>query len=219
MENKTWKKYLGISILFFIAFLLEYVAIFLIEMTLLHMDISQYGSQERSIHHGIMAIMWILYTGFVLLYCQKHHMLYHDHKHQFIKKEICIVLFCVLCCKVLTFIDWHTFKVIGEFQGKTFFEFIMQYVYYFIEVGLVVLIITFAQKAFELRNKQKSSFPYGGWILAFTWGIFHFVSRGVGIEVWNGISCMMFSILSGIMYVQLRNVKWSYVFIAISYLL
>lgn len=28
--------------------------------------------------------------------------------------------------------------------------------------------------------------PGNGIILAMTWGIFHFVSRGVGIEIWNG---------------------------------
>ena len=40
-----------------------------------------------------------------------------------------------------------------------------------------------------------------------TWGIFHFVSRGVGIEVWNGISAMIFSVLSGEIYLKL-NRRW-----------
>ena len=51
-------------------------------------------------------------------------------------------------------------------------------------------------------------------------GAFHFVSRGVGLEIWNGISTMMFSVLSGVMYLRLnRKYLYSYLFIAIGYLL
>ena len=59
-----------------------------------------------------------------------------------------------------------------------------------------------------------------GIILAMTWGIFHFVSRGAGIEIWNGISAMIFSVLSGEIYLKL-NRRWlhSYLFIAMGYLL
>ena len=36
-------------------------------------------------------------------------------------------------------------------------------------------------------------------------GAFHFVSRGVGLEIWNGISTMIFSVLSGVMYLRLNR--------------
>ena len=68
--------------------------------------------------------------------------------------------------------------------------------------------------------KKESSIPFGGIILAMTWGAFHFVSRGVGFEIWNGITTMMFSVLSGVMYLKLnRNFLYSYLFIAMGYLL
>ena len=53
--------------------------------------------------------------------------------------------------------------------------------------------------------KKESPIPFGGIILAMTWGMFHFVSRGVGIEIWNGISTMIFSVLSGEIYLKLNR--------------
>jgi hypothetical protein len=64
--------------------------------------------------------------------------------------------------------------------------------------------------------KKESPIPFGGIILAMTWGAFHFVSRGAGLEIWNRISAMIFSVLSGVMYLRLnRKYLYIYLFIAI----
>ena len=85
---------------------------------------------------------------------------------------------------------------------------------------LVMLIIIYGQTAIETLLKKEILIPFGGIILAMTWGAMHFVSRGVGLEIWNGISTMMFSVLSGVMYLRLnRKYLYSYLFIAIGYLL
>ena len=45
------------------------------------------------------------------------------------------------------------------------------------------------------------------------------MSRGVGLKIWNGISTMIFSVLSGVMYLRLnRQCLYSVLFIAIGYL-
>ena len=119
----------------------------------------------------------------------------------------------------MTFIDWHTLKIVGEAQGKTVFQFCAQYLYYIFEVMLVILIIIYGQKAIETLLKKESPIPFGGIILAMTWGAFHFVSRGAGLEIWNRISAMIFSVLSGVMYLRLnRKYLYIYLFIAIGYL-
>ena len=74
----------------------------------------------------------------------------------------------------MTFIDWHTLKIIGEAQGKNIFQFCAQYLYYIFEVVLVVLIIIYGQKAIETLLKKESLIPFGGIILAMTWGGFSF---------------------------------------------
>ena len=135
-------------------------------------------------------------------------------------KNWVITFSCLICCKILTFIDWHTLKVFGEVQGKNAYQFCAQYLYYLFEVMLVTLIIMYGQKAIETLLKKESPIPFGGIILAVTWGAFHFVSRGAGLEIWNGISTMIFSVLSGVMYLRLnRKCLYSYLFIAVGYLL
>ncbi len=47
------------------------------------------------------------------------------------------------------------------------------YLYYIFEVVLVVLIIIYGQKAIETLLKKESLIPFGGIILAMTWGAIH----------------------------------------------
>lgn len=206
------------SVFVFASFLLEYASIFAIEVPLLQFDIANYTTYQRSIHHLLTLSLWILYIGSILFYSYRKQ---HFVGQRFVSKKnwLCVMV-CLLGCKIMTFIDWHTFKIIGELQGKDAFSFLTQYLYYFAEMGIVLLIIIYGQKAFETYQHKCSNVPYGGIVLALTWGIFHFVSRGVGLEIWNGISCVIFSILSGIMYVQLnRSYAYSFLIISIGYLL
>ncbi|MFG6370158.1 MAG: hypothetical protein K1W16_17420 [Lachnospiraceae bacterium] len=222
VKEIRWTKYFWLSLLSFGAFMLEYLSIFIIEVPLLHVDIQNYTSHQRSIHCIIMTFIWAVFIGMLLLFSKKHYRFPTGRiqEDKISLKNWIVTLACFIGCKLLTFIDWHTLKVIGEAQGKTIFQFSAQYLYYIFEVMLVTLIIIYGQKAVETFLKKESPIPFGGIILAMTWGIFHFVSRGVGIEIWNGISTMIFSVLSGEIYLKL-NRRWlhSYLFIAMGYLL
>jgi hypothetical protein len=222
VKEVKWTKYLWMSLLSFGAFMLEYLSIFVIEVIFLHVDIQNYTMQQRSIHCMIMVFMWAFFISVLLLFSIKYyHFPVKGNKRDIISLENWIVtLACFIGCKIMTFIDWHTLKIIGEAHGKTVFQFCMQYLYYIFEVMLVFLIIIYGQKAIETLLKKESPIPFGGIILAMTWGVFHFVSRGVGLEIWNGISTMIFSALSGVMYLRLnRKYLYCYLFIAMGYLL
>ena len=202
--------------------MLEYLSIFVIEAIVLHVDIQNYTAHQRSVHCIIMSFMWAVFIGILLLFSKKHYRFptRGNQEDKISLKNWIITLACFTGCKIMTFIDWHTLKVIGEAQSKTIFQFCSQYLYYIFEVMLVILIIIYGQKSVETFIKKESSIPFGGIILAMTWGIFHFVSRGVGIEIWNGISTIIFSVLSGLIYIKLnRNWLYSYLFIAMGYLL
>ena len=222
VRKVKWTKYLWMSLLSFGAFMLEYLSIFAIEVTFLHVDIQNYTTHQKYIHCIIMVFMWAFFIGVLLLFSSKH---YHfpargNKRDKISLKNWIVTLACFIGCKIMTFIDWHTLKFIGEAQSKTVFQFWVQYLYYIFEVMLVLLIIIYGQKAFETLLEKESLIPFGGIILAVTWGAFHFVSRGVGLEIWNGISTMIFSILSGVMYLRLnKKCLYSYLFIAIGYLL
>ena len=222
VREVKWTKYLWLSLLSFGAFMLELLSIFAIEVIILHVDIQNYTMQQRSIHCIIMVFMWAFFIGALLLFSRKYYYfpVRGDKRDKISLKNWIVTLVCFIGCKIITFIDWHTLKVVWEAQGKTVFQFCAQYLYYMFEVMLVVLIIIYGQKAIETLLKKESSIPFGGIILAVTWGGFHFVSRGAGLEIWNGISTMIFSVLSGVMYLQLnRKYLYGYLFIAMGYLL
>ena len=131
--------------------MLEYLSIFVIEVTFLHIDMQNYTMQQRSLHCIIMVFMWAFFIGVLLLFQGN----------------------IIIGCKIITFIDWHTLKFVGETQGKTVFQFCVQYLYYIFEVMLVILIIIYGQKAIETLLKKESPIPFGSIILAVTWGAFH----------------------------------------------
>lgn len=222
-KEASWRKYLWISLIGFAAFLLEYFTIFIIDGWLLHVDIRNYTPHQRGVHCIITAAVWLVVIIIMLAYTRKRYgfpAIIGSQTGKITSRDWAVTLACFAGCKVLTFLDWHTLKVIGEAKGKDMFQFCSQYLYYFMEVGLVLLIIVYGQKTAEILLGRDSNLPFGGMLLALTWGGFHFVSRGVGLEVWNGISCMIFSILSGIMYLKVRkNICYSYLLIALGYLL
>lgn len=215
-------KYLWITLLCFGAFMLELLSIFGIEGPLLGVDVGHYTAAQRSVHCLITAGLWAVFMAAVVGWTRKSDGFPEctDKSLTIPARDWAFALVCLAGCKVMTFMDWHTLKVIGEARNKDVFQFLAQYVYYLLEVGLVLLIIIYGQKAVETLLKRKSGVPFGGILLALTWGAFHFVSRGAGFEVWNGVSCMIFSVLSGFMYLKAgRRPLYSYVLIAVGYLL
>lgn len=216
-----WTKYLGLSLITFGGFLLEYFTILVIDMMILGVDISNYQLAQRNTHLIINSLVWLAYIGMIIYFSNKKYNFFSElNTEKPSKKDLMIVLLCLLACKVMTFIDWHTLKIIGEASGKHVIQFLLQYLYYLVEVLLVLMVIVYGQKAFEVLYQKTTNIPFGGIVLAFTWGTFHFVSRGVGLEIWNGISCMIFSLLAGTMYVRLKkHLGYSYLLISIGYLL
>ena len=63
VKEIRWTKYFWLSLLSFGAFMLEYLSIFIIEVPLLHVDIQNYTSHQRSIHCIIMTFIWAVFIG------------------------------------------------------------------------------------------------------------------------------------------------------------
>ncbi|VYU46172.1 hypothetical protein [Clostridium tertium] len=219
-KGETWTNYLILSLVTFLFFMLELFSIFVIEKMILNVSINNYTETQMGIHSLLTSGLWAVAIIIILFFSYKKYNFPKKSYEKIYKRNWMIVFIALALCKVITFIDYGTLKVIGEFEEKGIFRFSAQYIYYFFEIGLVLLIIMYGQKAIEVLLKRKSEVPFGGIILALTWGAFHFVSRGKGIEVWNGVSCMIFSILSGIIYLNVkRKIPYSYLLIAIGYLL
>ena len=120
-----WTKYLWLSLLLFGAFMLEYLSIFVIELMILHVDIWNYTANQRSVHCIIMVFIWAVVIVMALFFSQRYlHFPSRENKEDnpYMKNWL-ITFACLSCCKILTFIDWHTLKVVGEVQGKNAYHF------------------------------------------------------------------------------------------------
>ena len=114
--------------------------------------------------------------------------------------QYCLVFFVIILSLVSSYIDWDGFKVVKEFNHNGLIKFIFQYIYYSFEVMLMTLVLIFGQKAFELWFKRERV-PYGGIILAFTWGAAHFITKGF----FTGILCIVISFVFGIIYLVVKG--------------
>ncbi|MBO5303174.1 MAG: hypothetical protein J6A92_03905 [Lachnospiraceae bacterium] len=116
----------------------------------------------------------------------------------------------VACFVILTlaisYADWNGSKVWIEFQANGWLKFIFQYIYYIFETALVLLILIFGQKACELWF-HNTKIPYGGIIVALTWGIAHFFTK----DYMTGVLSMISGFAFGSVYLLTnRDVRKAY---------
>ena len=134
---------------------------------------------------------------------------------QMIVQWVLLVVGTVLCL-ISTWIDWNGSKLLAEFRSRGPILFPFQYMYYFFEVSLVLLIIIFGQMAFE-KWFNNSRIPFGGILVALTWGLGHWLTKGsLGAGLYTAVGGFVF----GAAYLLTsRNVKLSYLFLCIMFIL
>ena len=94
--------------------------------------------------------------------------------------------------------------------------YLLQIFYYLGESTLIVLCIAFGQCFCEKQLSLNKYIPSGGLFLALTWGLIHILLQGVS----GGLFTMFFAILAGIIYLICeKDFRWSYLFIAIAFIL
>lgn len=118
---------------------------------------------------------------------------------------ILVIVFIIMSLEI-SCIDWNGSKVWKEFHYNGLLKFIFQYIYYTFEVMLVTLILVFGQKAFE-QWFNKVNIPYGGIILALTWGVAHFFTK----DILTGIVTIISSLAFGSIYLLVnRDIRKNY---------
>lgn len=214
------KKYLTLSFITFMFFMLELFSLGVVEPFFFGVMYNSYHNFQKGLHSILTIALWLVSIFFMILYSNQL-----DIKIDYLKyrklhpKNWLITVLLLFICKIITYIDWGTLKVIGEFHKKnSIYLFTTQYLYYFAEIALMLLVVVYAQKAFDLWRNKQSSIPFGGLFLALTWGAFHFISTGG--DLWNGLSCIFFSMICGFAYLSLnKNIPLFYLFMSIGYLL
>jgi hypothetical protein len=126
------------------------------------------------------------------------------------------VLIGVVLIVVVSYKHWNGIKIVKEFQSNGWLLFIFQYIYYVVETVLFTLIIVFGQKAFEIWFK-KENFPYGGVLVALTWGLGHAITKG---SLFMGLYGAFSGFVFGAAYLLAnRDIKKTYIILFIMFIL
>lgn len=129
------------------------------------------------------------------------------------KKDFIISSILLILSIIYTSYMWKGLKPVIEYNNLGLINFIFQYIYYLAESFLIALIIAFGDLAF---NKKDSILPLGGIFLALTWGLMHIFLQDLN----TGIYCIVLSIIYGFIHINLKfNFKYTYIFIALSFLI
>lgn len=177
MEKKiTGLDYLYLSLYAFAGIGLELILVGIIE-PLFGLSLETYTTMQNLLHWVVICIIWLIVGIFLInLAKKKYGFDLLENKIKLKGLQYVGIVLCLIVSIASHYIDWGGFKPILEFQRLGVLKFIFQYIYYLFEVFLITLIVIFAQKAFEKWFKNET-IPYGGIVLALTWGLMHIVSK------------------------------------------
>ncbi len=178
MEKKiTGADYLYLALYAFAGIGLELVLVGVVE-PLFGVSLKTYTTLQHIIHWVVMCIIWLLAGLFLInLASKKYDFNLWENKSKLNGWQYIGVVICLVVSIATHYLDWEGFKPLLEFQRLGALKFIFQYLYYIFEGFLISLIVIFGQKACEKWFKNEA-IPYGGIVLALTWGLMHIVSKG-----------------------------------------
>lgn len=195
---------------------LEVLLAFGIEPMIYGAPINQWTDLQTVIHWAVTCILWGAVSWSIIRFAKKKYNfdIFQRGNKMAVWQWLLIVLF-VAGSFILSYIEWNGSKVMKEFYANGLLKFIFQYIYYVFETILVMLILVFGQIAFE-KWFHKQNIPYGGMIVAITWGIGHFFTK----DIVTGIVTMIAGLAFGSVYLLTnRDIKKTYPILWIMFVL
>jgi len=189
---------------------------------ILNVVVNMVGMQPlgKGLNSFITGILWF---GFAILLFQFSKSKFHydalkKREGLMTSKLVAGIILIVLSTAVSAW-GFGGFKPYVEFYGGSqgsIVLYLLQVFYYLGETALIVLTIALGQQFIERQFGLGEKFPGGGIFLAFTWGSMHILLQGVS----GGIYTMFFSVIAGIIYTIMgKDFRWSYLFIALAFIL
>ena len=207
MKKVTGTDYLVLALLAFAGIGLEIVLAFGIEPMLYGASIGEWTDLQNIIHWVVTCILWGLVSWYLIHFAKKKYEfdIFQKGDKMAVWQWLLIALF-VVGSLILSYFDWNGSKVIKEFYANGPLKFVFQYIYYIFETVLVTLILVFGQNAFEKWFHRKN-IPYGGIIVAITWGIGHFFTK----DILTGIVTVISGLAFGSVYLLAgRDIRKTY---------
>lgn len=165
---------------------------------------------QQRMHWCIVTILWGVMVYLLLRHMPKY-TTSRIPKQDMLKGGI-----LALIAITYTSITWQGCKPFIEFQALGTLDFLLQYSYYAMESALILLIVVFGQSAAAIWLKKDSSIPYGGILLALTWGLVHILTQGLE----TGLYAVVLSVLYGLFFMLMhKNIRLSYLGIALMFMI
>lgn len=201
MKKVTGMNFLVLALLAFAGLGLELLLAFVIEPVLYGVSMREWSDLQNILHWTFTCILWGgVGIGLQKLAKKKYDFDLMQKGEKMAVWQWLLVVAFVIMSLIISYIDWNGSKVIKEFYANGPVKFIFQYLYYIFETTLFMLILIFGQKACE-KWFQRENIPYGGILVAMTWGAGHFLTK----DIWTGIVCMIAGLAFGSVYLLVNR--------------
>lgn len=216
MKNLTGMKCIMFVLIAFAGLGIEVALAFFIEPIVYGSSMNNWNTFQNIVHWIITCISWGFVSYFIIDLSKKKYGFDLMERGTKVKNwQWILVIVFIIMSLVISYIGWNGSKVLKEFNYNGLLKFIFQYIYYTFEVMLVTLILIFGQKAFE-EWFNKANIPYGGIILAVTWGVAHFFTK----DILTGIITIISSLAFGSIYLLVnRDIRKTYPILWIMFVL
>ncbi len=202
--NKHIHSYFIATILSFLFLCLDIIVAFL-ESKVYGIGIADFSHNQLIIHWIIIILLWLLSAMTVIFYgrrcCD-----YNAFKTQF--KPTRLALICGVSIPIACII------ALTVFNGKPgFIQFFsnapdlaaFQYTYAIFEMLLAALLLSFAQKGFDLIGVNPK-IPTGGITLAFSWGLIHYFTKSSwSVALISAALAIVFGVIHNLLGKDLRR--------------
>lgn len=192
MKKISGVNYFRLAVLAFASMGLELLLAFAIEPVIYGSPINKWTDLQNIIHWIATCVLWGAVIWYIICSAKNKYEfdLFQKGNKMAVWQWVLVVVF-VIGSLVLSYLNWNGIKIIKEFLGNGPVKFIFQYIYYFFETMLITLILVFGQNAFETWF-HKRNIPYGGIIVAITWGMVHFFSKDFATGILSVIAGFAF---------------------------
>ncbi len=192
MKKASGINYMILALLAFASIGLEVLLAFGLEPMIYSSPINEWTDLQTIIHWVVTCSLWGVASWRIVRFAKKKYDFDLFQKGDKMSAwQWAFVAVFMIGSLILSYFDWNGSKVIKEFYANGPVKFVFQYIYYFFETALVTLILVFGQNAFE-KWFHKQNIPYGGIIVAITWGIGHFFTKDILTGIVTVISGMAF---------------------------
>ncbi len=207
MKKVSGIRYMLLAMAAFAGLGLEILLAFIIEPAIYGAPLNGWSDWQNIMHWVATCILWGAVSWYIVQFAKKTYRFDIFQKGSKVAVWQWLLLAVIVAGSlILSYFDWNGSKVLKEFYANGPLKFVFQYIYYFFETILVLLILVFSQNAFETWFRRRN-IPYGGIIAAATWGTAHFFTKDFS----TGIITVLSGLAFGSVYLLVnRDIRKAY---------